>query len=444
MNRRAPLIALITLIFSIGVLVWYFFFMTPKSEPSLGDVSLPSSADAEKLPPRSGFINKVKRPYQGSTVTTEVTLQEDQPLIELWDKPSTGNTFINRDILVDIYSTSTVPNKIKSTDTSTSTATTTLISIKKTVHATSTIVMFVDRSTGHVYGANTKTGQTYQISNTTIPGVYDAYIFNNGNQILLRYLDNDKKTIISTLATIPKITEGADAAPLESILSLPKNITSVAVSTSGNKLSYLSSNNGTSYISTITSKGETLTATSPFSEWVLSYGGEQLYATTKPSAYIEGTTVLLPSFARIIGNKTGLISNPSPDGTIINSMLSSSGLISFIFSNRGETSVTNMKTLASKCSWGNNSYLLCAIPETLPQATEGLPDDWYQGRTQFNDSLYFYDIRSDESHKLFSFNSDFGEMDVTRINISSDNSNVSFVRKQDATLWLLRTNLLVE
>ena len=425
MNRRLSLIVLLTSIFAIGVLVWYFFFVTPQSAPSLASTSLPFSSLS--LPARFGFI---LNGFQASTSTTEITPQTEQPLVEIWDKPTTGNVFITRNIIKEIDSTSTSTN-----------STSTVINVRRSVHATSTVLMFVDRATGYVYGHNMDTGTTYQISNTTIPGVYDAYIFNNGKQILFRYPDNDRQNIIGVLATIPNVEETGNATSLETILSLPKNISSVAVSASSNKLSYVVKNNNGSAIYTITTKGQSLTAVSPFSEWSLSYGGEQLYATSKPSAYVEGSTVLVPSFIRLVGNKTGLISNPSSDGTIINSMLSNAGLSNFIFSNKGATITLPIKTLASKCAWGSGTFIICAIPQLISQTTEGLPDDWYQGRVQFADTLSFVDIKNGNASPFYSFDSKLGDMDVTHMNISSNNILIGFIRKQDSTLWLLNTGI---
>jgi len=304
------------------------------------------------------------------------------------------------------------------------------------------MMMFIDRMTGYVYGYNIENGLTYQISNTTLPGIYDAYIFDSGKQILLRYLDNDKQTILSLLARIPAVQETGNALPLQSIMSLQKNISSVAISSSGNKLSYLVPNKNGSSVYTITDKGESLTTSSSFSEWSLSYGGEQLFATSKPSAYIEGTTVLIPSFTRLIGNKTGLVSNPSSNGAIINSMLSNKGLLTFLFSNKGDTKVLEIKTIASKCSWGRGTLLLCAVPQSITRGVEELPDDWYQGRVKFKDDLYIININNGEKTALYSFEEKDGDMDIVHMHISSDNTLINFTRKQDGSLWLLNTNLM--
>lgn len=421
-HRRLLLLSLLVSLFALGVVVWYFFFSTPKTEPSLEGTTAPLSA--RSLPARFGFIFQTKEPEQ--TTETEVTQPGTVPFFQVWDKPATGNMFTSRQVLREVMATST---------------STTTPQITKTVRATTTVLMFVDRATGHVYGHNIEDGITYQISNTTLPGIYDAYIFAGGEKVLMRYLDGDTSTITSVLASIPNVQAGRDAQPLNALTYLPNGIRSVAVSGSGNSLSYLLPGDVGASVYTIGKKGTEKIANSSFAEWRLSYGGEKLYATMLPSAYIEGMTVLLPSFTRLIGEKTGLSSTPAPSGELLNSMWSKNGLATF-GSKGGTISVLNVRTLADKCSATADDYFICAVPDSLPSATEGLPDDWYQGRVSFTDSLMLVYPMRGEAYTLYSFDEKYGPMDVTRVKNSAAADLVSFIRKNDGTLWLLNTNLL--
>ena len=86
--------------------------------------------------------------------------------------------------------------------------------------------------------------------------------------------------------------------------------------------------------------------------------------------------------------------------------------------------------------------LLCAIPQSLPQTTEGLPDDWYQGSTSFADGLSVIDVKSGDSYPFYIFDPEVETLDITHITLSSDNILVSFINKKDSALWLIRTNLI--
>jgi hypothetical protein len=422
-HRRLQILFAIIALFAFGVIAWYFFFSAPKEAPTLAEPTNPFNISS--LPARFAFIFKNDPPV--TSTETEVTGLTKEPFIRVWDKPSTGNLFVSRSYLKEVVATTTL-------------GTSTVLS-SKSVRATSTVLLFIDRTTGYVQGYNVDSGHTFQISNTTIPGVYDAHFFLDGNRVLLRYLDTDGRTIKSILATLPTVSEGQDAQPLGAVTSLPNGITSVAVSGSLSQISYLVPNDGGSSVYTITSKGTSLTGNSPFSQWVLSYGGEQLYATTKASAYIEGVVVALPSFNRVFGGKTGLASLPGTAGTMLASMWSSSGLATFS-AKGGQITSFGARTLSSKCAALPNAWFICGVPTTLPEGDEGLPDDWYQGRVAFEDTLRMLDGATGNSYILFSFPEKFGAIDVTSLSASKNSKLISLVRKQDGSLFLLNTDLL--
>lgn len=426
MNRRLLFAIISVLVFAIGVIIWFFIYAESKPADSFAKTNNPLLPSAVSR--GFNFIFNNDEEMMESTSTTEMTFPTPQPLTEIWKKPTTGQTFITKDIVIEVDATSTRG--------------TTTVMIKKLVNSTSTILMFVDRITGNVYAYNREIGKVYQISNTTLPGIYDAYIFNNGKSIILRYADNDKRTIVGLLATIPEVNEKQDAKPLENIKYLPAQVTSVAVNKKGTLASYLVTGDRGTSVYTVSSNGALLVANTPFKEWSLSYGGDTLYAATKPSAYVDGMTVIIPTFEFVIGNKTGLMSNPGDNGVFINSMWSSEGLKTFL-SSAGNQAVLSIETVASKCGWGKNNFLVCAVPLLLPRSTEGLPDDWFQGRFTFEDSIVLVDTKSAETYPLYSFNTPQNlSFDVTNFSISESNTLISFNRKQNGSLWLLDTSLL--
>jgi hypothetical protein len=242
---------------------------------------------------------------------------------------------------------------------------------------------------------------------------------------------------------MPDVQAGRDAKPLVGLTTLPNNISSVAVSSSLTALSYVVPNDLGSSIYTITAKGTTRVADSPFSEWSLSYGGEKIYATTRASAYVEGLTVSLPSFTNLISGKTGLLSTPSQGDTILSSMWSRSGLALFS-TNKGKIAVSTIKTLAPKCTPMSTSYYVCGVPKSLPLSSEGLPDDWYQGRILFDDKLVMLEAVSGEVDVIYDIDEKFGATDITHVVITRTADLISFIRKQDGSLFLLNTNLLAD
>lgn len=422
-HRRLMILFALISLFAFGVILWYFLFSKPESAPTLGEATNPLSL--RDLPARFAFIFQDNPPE--TTTETEVTQPGTEPFLLVWDKPTTGNVFITKEVLREVTATTTVGTS------------TTLIT--RTVRATTTALMFVDRITGYVYGHNIESGRTYQITNTTVPGVYDAYIWDNGARVLMRYLDTDNKTIISTLSSIPSVQEDGGAQPLLATTFLPNNISSVAKSQSLSSISYVVPNTAGSSFYTITSKGATRIADSPFSEWTVSYGGEQAYATTKASAYLEGSTYALPTFSRILGDKTGLVSTPGIGGIMLNSMWAQSGLMSFGIKD-GNSIILPIKTIASKCVAYGSPYFLCGVPKSIPLGEEGLPDDWYQGRVSLDDTLTVVNALTGDSYTLYGIDEKYGKMDIVQIRTTQKGDLVSYIRKQDGSLFLLNTNLL--
>jgi hypothetical protein len=418
--------------FCIAVLVWYFFF-APKIQsntPTNGN-GLPFS---NNIPPRFNFIfNNNNTP--DTTSITSVTKRAEQPLVEVWHAPTAGSAFITETHLSEAFSTST-PKKTKKNPNPQP------FLVRTLQTSTSSYLLFVDRTTGYVYGYNKEKDTTYQISNTLIPGVYDAYIFKNGEKVLFRYLDDDKKTIITMLAEIPQVHEGDIALPLYNTTLLPKNVSSIAVNEANNEASYLVPNTKGISIYSISDTQPTLVASNPFSEWLLTYGGSKLYATTKASAYIEGQTVTLPNFGRQESAKTGLLSTVSSSGKLFNSMWSASGLTTYIKS-RGQIVVTEAKTLAPKCTWMHTTdVLVCGVPMSIPEDQEGYPDDWYQGRSLFEDKIALVDGKTGQLYPLFTFTDKTPPTDLTKITISENDKDIVYIRKQNGSLWMLKTELI--
>ena len=424
-NRRLLIAIGAVLFLAIIIIVWYFFYAKPAIAPSLTGTNNPLPVD--RPTPRFQFLTLWGTTESTSTSETEVTNPLENPLVEVWKKPATGQTFIVEQVLKEVTSTTTLG--------------TTTVEEKRLVRATTTRLLFVDKTTGYVYRYSLSKGTPYQISNSVFPGIHDAYFFEEGKRVLMRYIDQEKNTVVTFIANLPKVQEGDSPLPLEKIQYISGDVSSVALTLKKDKISYIVTGTNGSSVYTITPKGPSLVTTSPFREWNLSYGGNTLYVTTKPSAYIEGATLSLPSFQVEIAEKTGLVSNPGPSGMLINSMWSSGGLATFL-SLDGNIKVLSVATIASKCSWGDASFLICAVPRLATGPEEGLPDDWYQGRTRFEDDLYTINPKNGVSYPLYAFTEGEGIFDIENLSISPDNSLISFNKRQGASLWVLNTELL--
>jgi hypothetical protein len=425
-NKKLLIAVGLVLLFAIVVVVWYFYYANQVIAPSLEGTNDPQNK--QERPVRFQFLTWGQN-NQGTSIT-EVSDPAKDPLIKIWDKPATGATFITTQILTEVNATTTEGTSTK------------VLDIKKTVRATSTTILFVDRITGYVYAYPFTSGKPYQVTNTLLPGIYDAYIVNEGKRIVLRYPDREKNTVVSIVADIPSVPENGTPLPLQNMQYLPGEVTSISSNRGKTEVSYVVTSEKGSTIYTLKDKNPKTIASNPFKEWDISYGGENLFLTTKPSAYVTGITFSLPLFQSETGERTGLLSNPGPSNILLNSMWTDNGLATF-FSNKSKVVVLPFKTLASKCSWGIVNYLVCAVPRFVPNMTEeGLPDDWFQGRISFSDDLKIVDTTTGDIFSLYTFSEKEGEFDITNIDLSQNNDLITFIRKQDSTLWLVNTNNL--
>ena len=431
MNNRKTILLLFTvgIFFAILVLVWYFFIKTPSGDGALTNpTNLPIGGNAKR---GSEFINPTQNNFDDKITTTEVIPGQERKLIKVWDKPTAGLSFFDQNILIS--STSSVRGSGTSTNE---------IVIQK--RATTTKMIFTDRATGYIYGFNLESKHSYQITNSTIPGIYDAYFFNNGSSVIMRYSDENQK-IISIRADIPTVIEGGTPRSLENIVSLPDNISSVAVSNSQKSASFVAPNgNGSSIYKTKGNINE-LIFNSPTTEINLIYGGDTLYTTNKTSSYSVGYTTDTDKNERVLGDKTGLITVPANNNLdYLASMWTNAGLSTFIFSKKTSSyRVLNTKTIASKCAWNKSSiYVICGVPQELKSYDEGLPDAWYMGKVNFVDNLYIIDNNLSGENMLFDFSSETKELiDVIKPTPSSNDDYLGFINKNNGHLWLLNVKL---
>ncbi|MBF05312.1 hypothetical protein CL644_01240 [bacterium] len=76
----------------------------------------------------------------------------------------------------------------------------------------------------------------------------------------------------------------------------------------------------------------------------------------------------------------------------------------------------------------------CALPNEFPEGE--YPDEWYQGRVLFSDSLF--EIRTDTKQiaHIISPQAEYGvSLDITNISVNTDGNALFFINKIDQTLW---------
>lgn len=429
MRRNIYILFAVVLVITAGVTLYIFFGRDTSSPGTL--TSNPSSNPFGVAASR--FISQfvTGSPYQGGATSTQPnTIQDNFPMLKIWPSPVAGYRFVDYQYLIGATSTSASGTPITRQE-----------------RATSTSLMFIDRTTGYVYGYDTVSQTIDQITNTLLPGIFDAYIYRDGRRALVRSYDVSTGEVVSSLIDIPRVAPGRDPLPIENTTSLPNNISSVGISSDGTLISYLVPNTNGSSLYTISFDKKITRLDVPLSEWSVVYAGKTPLLVSKPSAYVEGSVLDAQTSTRTLTQKTGLMVRASTKNTLyLASMWSRSGLATFYFNvQTGETKVLGIRTLADKCIWETSAlFTVCGVPAKLSTPVEGLPDDWYQGRISFSDSLTI--ISAAEGSPTFTFNieQELGEpVDMENLILDANDTLLAFTNKKDGALWLTNIPRLI-
>jgi hypothetical protein len=178
------------------------------------------------------------------------------------------------------------------------------------------------------------------------------------------------------------------------------------------------------------------------SEWIPQFTNTGITMTTKASNVAGGYMYTLQpetkNFKRVLGPINGLTTNTSPDGRIVYYNESDTTGIQTYFYNTttGKTSPVLYDTLPEKCVWNNQSTkMYCMIPETVPAGN--YPDDWYQGMTQFSDTLYVVDGTTGKADQVGVFPE---SIDGYKLQVDATEKYLYVINRLDDALWVVTLN----
>lgn len=311
------------------------------------------------------------------------------------------------------------------------------VEVKPVVPTVETVpsLRYVEKVTGHIYQMYLDTKTVSKISNSTIPGIYEAIFDAKASSIIYRYLSGDNKTISSYFATL-----GGDKGEF-----LPSNIIDISLSPDKSQFFYLVKNSsgvsGSMRSFNETKKSQVFS--SPYGEWLSQWvGPTNVFLTTKASSSIKGSLFSLNTsngtIKKIFGGVLGLTTLSNNTGTtVLYSTSTGSGTELGLFDVASHTtSNLNMDGLPEKCVWSNdNINIYCATPSNMSGKQ---PDSWYQGLTSFDDTFIKIDSSTGEVTSVANVDS-LGDqyVDATKLFLDNKNTELYFINKKDGTLWSL-------
>lgn len=307
-------------------------------------------------------------------------------------------------------------------------------------------VRYGEKATANIFDVFADTLKNVRVTNTTIPKIYESFWGNSATQTLLRYLDDNNKTIETYFASVPAqpLSENQDALELTGTF-LPTNILDVSISPDTKKMFYLSYFTGSVVGSTANIDGtkKVDVFSSSFYEWLSQWiDSKKLALTTKASGYSPGYLYILDTSTKIstrtLGDIYGLTTLVSPDGKkVLYSQTNGNTIETFVYDITSRTT-TNIgyKTFPEKCVWTpDSSTIYCAIPDALSPSV--YPDNWYQGLIGFNDSFWKISVGDTiTSSVLFNPSSITGStVDGIKLQIDPALSYLFFIDKKSSILW---------
>jgi len=307
------------------------------------------------------------------------------------------------------------------------------------------VVRYVEKGTGHVYERELPDGVQTKISNTTIPGIQEAFVL--GNTVVFRFLD-DSNVIRTFSGLLPK-PEADGSLPEMKGAFLPDNIGSLSVNPINTKIFTLKSNeNAEGVISDPDGTKRVKVFDSAFHSWLSSWiSTENIILTTKASAHADGYVYSLntttKTLSRILGNIPGLTTLVSPNGKY---MLYSSGINNGIETNiydiASQSKISlSTTTIPEKCVWSKtNNWFICGTPDGI---APGLyPDIWYQGKISFVDSIWKIDRANGVANKVSSpFDEKNLSLDSINLSLDSKEENLYLLDKNEENLWQISLSL---
>lgn len=303
--------------------------------------------------------------------------------------------------------------------------------------STKKVVRFVSRKNGYVYEVEGD-GTPLQITNISIPNIYEAIFTNGNNNVLLRFLRGDKKTVATFNVPIPK--ENTDKTRTQIAGSfLPDNIVSIAVSPSTEKIAYLIPNltGSTITISDFAGLKKSVFMESTFKDWLISWPTDKkLFFQTRASSTVPGFLYSVDTgdkkFRRVLGNVAGLTTNTSSDENTLYSQSLNSGFTTRILNNKdGSDKSIDLSILPEKCTWLKSSVVCAGNIES-----EGsMPDEWYQGIRTLSDKVYMIDLSTLRVQTIYDGSS--GNFDMTHLSVDESSRRLYFIDKNTGELWRL-------
>ena len=311
-------------------------------------------------------------------------------------------------------------------------------------------LFFVQRGTGYILSADTKTQVVSRITNTLMPKIYEAHIGTSGEYVFLRSVDETGALTTFAGTLVADDATGTPQALAGSYLS--PNIREVALDSASKNMLLLTIDPATGNAIGTTQLQDGTKSKHLFSSFIRSwkpfYAQGQLILLTKPSDNLPGYAYkvsMAGTLSLLVGPIPGLSILPHPTENAL--LYSSSGGGVALFARAGSAAAVGiqLRTVADKCVWRRSSakasdgqaekmlIAYCAVPAAI--SSSSFLSDWYRGALHTEDAWWKINAVTGEVELLFTPPS---PLDVQNPTIDKTSTYIAFTNGSDQSLWMLR------
>jgi len=310
------------------------------------------------------------------------------------------------------------------------------------------VIRYVERASGHIYDAETETLYKEKVSNVTIPEIYEALWFSNGERVLLRSL-NEQNVVETFSAELKELSEETEAG-LDGFF-LQDNIEHLSILGEQIGWGIVDNNKTTFVVSNPDGSNQSIVATSNLTQSQVNWPTSRyIIMTSLPNSRSVGTSMKIDTVTGkrdILAEERGVTVLPNSDASqfIVSATLSegSSGYqpqtVGILDTKSKFVSPLIDGSMAEKCVWSeiNVEIVYCAAAKTSDSGI--FPEDWYQGRTHTSDEIWRINTETQSTELLIFLEQESGSrIDAIDLILDNQEEHIVFRNKRDLSLWSLR------
>jgi hypothetical protein len=311
-------------------------------------------------------------------------------------------------------------------------------------NGSTTLIRFIEKSTGNMYEVNTLSKSVSRLTNSTITKIDEVVWGNTGNFLVARRVENGAIESLYGTVSVSAASSSDGFAKLSTTNLLP-NISNFVFSPNYSSTFYtVETDSGISAFIAGKSAGNPVSVWRfATREWIASWPNENTVAlNTKPGFGIQGHLFFLDtknfSFNKVL-SRLALTSTVSSDtNQILYSESKEGGFALRLLNTKDSTDLEILPyTLSDKCTWGKTNTFYCGSPKIVPSGE--YPDVWYQGLVSFSDNIWFYNTQTGETSLLSDLSLESGEeIDASNLQTNVRETLLIFTNKKDYSLWALK------